>query len=74
MNARRRRFRVGHRARQRIAELGPISIWINWGKRLWWPNSISVHLWFATWNSERGWYLDGPLGFYLQERRDRRNP
>jgi hypothetical protein len=59
--------------------------WMGWRERLWiipgfvWLNfsktggvSLSIHLLVATWNTRRGWYIDGPFGFYWRERRPAR--
>jgi hypothetical protein len=44
-------------------------MWLNFAKT---GVSLSIHLGFATWNTKRGWYIDGPFGLYWRERRSRR--
>lgn len=59
----RSRFRVGWRER---IPLIPAHVWLNLsGSGI----SLTFHLWIASWNTRTGWYFNGPLGFYMRERR-----
>lgn len=66
MTRRRRRFSWGWREK---LPLIPHFMWLNFAKT---GVSLSIHLGFATWNTKRGWYIDGPFGLYWRERRSRR--
>ncbi|MCW2900903.1 MAG: hypothetical protein JWO67_3168 [Streptosporangiaceae bacterium] len=62
MNARRRRRRASWGFRERFYVLPPF-IWANLSRS---GVSWSFHLGIATWNTRRGWYFRGPLGFYMR--------
>lgn len=64
---RRSRFYLGWRERLPII---PGFVWLNFSKTM--GVSLSIHVLIATWNTRRGWYLDGPFGLYWRERRSGR--
>lgn len=60
---RRRRMYLGWRERVTIL---PQLLFLNLSRS---GASLTIHFWIASWNTRTGWYLHGPFGFYLRERR-----